>query len=73
MKTETNLSIQSERRMAKLTGICNPDPSYLSIFYWLIPGIIIGFFLAIVLIKPELINWQVFGQSFLIGVMMGVR
>jgi len=73
--SEVGFSLQSERRQAKIIGVTKPNHfSFFESYYLiLVFGILIGLFVAVAIFHPELINWQVFNQSFIIGLMMGMR
>ena len=72
--SEAGYSVLSERRQAKLIGITKKEslfpPQNIMIGMF---GFFIGIFLGIIILKPELINWRVFNQAFILGVITSFR
>lgn len=70
------LRTMQPKRMAKLTNITSKTDEMevnaigviivLSIFS-------IGMFTALVILRPDLIDWRAFERSFMLGIIMGMR
>ena len=72
--SEMGMASLSHRRHARLTGITKKDSLFSLMGYTkIVVGFLIGVFVTIAIIKPELIDWGTFSRSFLIGIIMGAR
>lgn len=64
----------NDRFAVKLTG--TTAPSKAAIFERLFPvfiGFMIGAFVVVTILRPDLINWETFSQSFMLGIIIGMR
>ena len=74
MISEMGLTVLSERRHAKLTGITRRDSIFPPMWVMLIfVGVFFGVFGSLMVLRPDLINWHAFNQAFLLGIIMGMR
>lgn len=64
----------NDRFTAKLTGVTyRPGLSIVGRLFPVFVGFAFGAFFMVVLLRPDLINWQAFSQSFMLGIIMGMR
>jgi hypothetical protein len=71
-KGEYTARLLTQRFAPKVTGIAyKATPNWLWSMFPAFMGFAIGLFVAIVILRPDLINWETFFRSFMLGIIIG--
>ena len=69
-KSKYATKVLDSRGVVKLSGVTNkPGKDYMGLFLVFI-GVCFGLFIGTMILRPDLINWNTFFRSFMIGIII---